>query len=76
VFQNRNLNLLKVGDSIFYTSVNSEGSHLIQFNLITNNKNRLLKMDTANGFWVSDSGFYYSQLKSNLANIYKASKKE
>lgn len=76
VFQNRNLNLLKVGDSIFYTSVDSEGSHLIQFNLITNNKNRLLKIDTANGFWVSDSGFYYSQLKSNLANIYKASKKE
>jgi transcriptional activator of cad operon len=75
VLQHRRLNLLKNSDSVFYTSPESGASQLVQFNVKTHRNIQLLKVDTANGFSVSDSGIYYPQLANNHANIYRASEK-
>ncbi len=75
VLQNRRLNLLKSGDSVFYTSTEPSASQLMQFNVNTHQNIQLFKVDAASGISVGDAGIYYSQLTNNDANIYRAAGK-
>jgi oligoribonuclease (3'-5' exoribonuclease) len=73
LLQNKRLNLLKNGDSIFYTLTDSEASHLVRFNVKTHQNIQLFNVDAANGFSISNAGIYYSQQTNNYSDIYKAS---
>ncbi|MET0356754.1 MAG: winged helix-turn-helix domain-containing protein [Cellvibrio sp.] len=75
IFQNRRINLFKKGDSVFYMATDSGESQLMQFDVQTHQSVQLFKVDSANGISINDSGLYYSELKNNYANIYRASTK-
>ena len=75
VIQNKRLNFLKNGDSVFYTSTENGASQLMQFDIKTHKTIQHFKTDMANEFSVSESGIYYSQLTSSYSNIYSASGK-
>lgn len=73
IFHNRRVNLLKIDNFIFYIATDSGASQLMQFDVKTQKHIQLFETDITNGVSISASGIYYSQLKNNNANIYRAS---
>lgn len=70
--QNRRINLLKKGNSIFYAALDSSGSLLMQFDVKTKNQIPLFKIDSPSGLSINESGIYYSLRANGDTNIYRA----
>lgn len=74
VLQNRRFNVVKVGDSVYYTADNADRSQLIQHNVNTLQSVALFAIDAGVGVSVGESGVFYSQLTKSDTNIYRVTK--
>jgi len=72
ILQNKRLNLVKKGNSVFYTALDSSGSLLMQFDVKAKNSVPLFKIDSPSGLSINESGIYYSLRANGDTNIYRA----
>lgn len=72
LLQNKRLNVVKKGDSVFYTAPDSSGSQLMQLDVKEKSVAPLFKVDSPSGLSINESGIYYSLRANGDTNIYRA----
>ncbi|EIK44545.1 hypothetical protein O59_002875 [Cellvibrio sp. BR] len=71
ILQNKRLNLVKKGDSVFYTALDSSGSQLMQADVKAKHIVPLFKVDNPSGLSINESEIYYSLRVNGDTNIYR-----